>query len=87
MPPTASITIIINQQVAAKIFQYLDEHQDLIKFAKKGYVMCVRDKIYEALNYDLTYHQAKKVIHDYRVDRKVSIQLMENKYYKRAGST
>ena len=63
------------------IDKYLDEHRDLIKYAKKGYIQTVRDEFEKKSGCKLSLHQVKKAIADYRKSHNYPISYVSNKYY------
>ena len=69
------------QTVTDKLFTFLDNHQDIIQYAKKGYIPKLCQLFKEECGHDTNANWMRKNLYAYRVARHVPIQYCENKYY------
>ena len=68
-------------EVTKKLYSFLDEHRQLIKYAKKGYIQRLCDAFKQECGYDKSPRWMSKALYTYRIVRDVPIEYCENKYY------
>ena len=64
-----------------QLFQWLDEHRDQLRCAKRGYIQRLSDLCREELHRDFDIPIMKQCIRVYRVVRNMPVEYVENKYY------
>ena len=62
-------------------FEYLDSHQDDIKYARWGYIMKLSEGFKKETGIELSYSKVRRLLRDYRIDRKFQLQYAPHTYY------
>ena len=70
----------------AKVDEYLDNHRDDIKYAKKGYIKTVAEGLKNESGIELTESKLRRAIATYRTTHNCPIEYVPNKYYKPSAS-
>ena len=71
-------------EITRELFTFLDEHRDLIRYAKKGYIAKLCSAFKEKCGHDKSPRWMAKNLYTYRIVREVPIEYCENKYYTSA---
>ena len=65
-----------------KFYTFLDENQDEIRYARRGYIMRLSNLFKEKTGIDLSYPQVRRWLSTYRVERHFKLQYCPHTYYR-----
>ena len=68
--------------IKTKIIEFLDEHRDELKYARKGYLSRLIQQLKDEKDIDINLPQLKRILDYYRLTHDCPLQYVEGTHYK-----